>query len=289
MRYGIIVNPAAGKTDEDQKRRMIERVKHVLGGETLDAGWGTRSAEELMICARDLASRVDVLIVAGGDGTFSDIINAVDRNTVLSYIPMGSGNAWRKTLGLPGSMEVLAEQIRDGTERTIDLILCDGQKKAVFASMGLDGHILKERARLIEHGVTGFRAYSQSTMKSLFGGYRRRDLAVAIDGNRIEVAKALSVIITKTPYYGYAFEIAPGAEPDDGRLHVLMISTGLAGALYGIITSFLGGNRVGTHMTGHGVEVTAREEIDLQLDGNLAGAGTRFTFSVLPGELTVRS
>jgi diacylglycerol kinase family enzyme len=101
--------------------------------------------------------------------------------------------------------------------------------------------------------------------------------------------KALSVIITKTPYYGYAFEIAPGAEPDDGKLHVLMISTGLAGALYGIITSFLGGNRVGTHRTGHSVKVMATEEIDLQLDGNLARTGTQFSFRVLPSELTVRS
>ena len=54
-----------------------------------------------MQCAAELAREVEVLIVAGGDGSFSDAINALDSQTTFAYLPFGSGCALRYALDLP--------------------------------------------------------------------------------------------------------------------------------------------------------------------------------------------
>jgi diacylglycerol kinase family enzyme len=175
MRYAIIVNPAAGEMPADEKRGIIDRCTAILGPGTLTAGWDARTSGELCDRALKLAGRADVLVVAGGDGTLSDVINAIDAETVLAYLPMGSGNAWRNTLGLPRSLEKVAEQIRDGKEHAIDLVLCDETRKGLLASVGIEGHALSEREKLLQQGVTGFDAYFRATTKSIFGGFKGED------------------------------------------------------------------------------------------------------------------
>jgi diacylglycerol kinase (ATP) len=289
MRYGLIVNPVAGTASLTAKKKIIARTLEIFGPETLVAGWDTTSARDLCDSAREIAGKVDVLVVAGGDGTFSDVLNAVDPSTVLSFIPLGSGNAWRKTLGLVGYPRKIAAAIRDGRDHSLDLILCDGRRKGIFASIGLEGHVLGEREKHLSAGITGLRAYAQATARSLLGGYKRKDAEVAIDGELTQVHGLTTLVVSKTPYYGYGFRVVPQARLDDGYLHVLIVCTGLLGTVAAIATSFLGGNRMGDHRTGRLVTVRTAQDAYLQIDGNLEREGRDFRFEVLPKALVVRS
>jgi diacylglycerol kinase (ATP) len=288
MRYAIIVNPVAGETPVDEKRDIVARCASILGPDTLVAGWDTRTADGLCDCALELADRADVVVVAGGDGTLSDVINTVDRETTLAYLPLGSGNAWRNTLGLPRSADKAARRIRDGKERVIDLVLCDGSRKGLLASVGIEGHALSERERLLQQGVTGFDAYFRATTRSIFGGFKAEDAEVTIDGELHRLATALSLVVTKTPFYGYGFKVVPGARLTDGRLHVLLVSGDPTAAISGLVTSLLGGNRVGLYTTCEDVSITTRQELHLQVDGNLIREGTEFEFKILPASLRMR-
>ncbi|MGD9037263.1 MAG: diacylglycerol kinase family protein, partial [Syntrophobacterales bacterium] len=60
----------------EQKCAALAQAAEIL--DTQIHGLDTTTAEEFGQCARELASRCDVLVTAGGDGTFSDIINAID-------------------------------------------------------------------------------------------------------------------------------------------------------------------------------------------------------------------
>jgi len=101
MRYGIVVNPVAGGTTVEEKHEMLEEIREILGDDCAIEGLDSDSAEEFRSLAAESAKRVDVLIAAGGDGSVSDAINAVDSDTILSFLPLGSACALRDALDLP--------------------------------------------------------------------------------------------------------------------------------------------------------------------------------------------
>jgi YegS/Rv2252/BmrU family lipid kinase len=287
-RYGIIVNPKAGRSNLKNKRRVMSECAEILGPGTEIAGWETTSPEELKECARVLASKVDVLVVAGGDGTLSDIINALEDDTVLSYIPMGTGNAWRNTLKLPVSRRKAAERIRAGKEHAVDLVMVDAKRKGILASVGFEGHALREREKLLEKGIGGFDAYFRATAKSILWGYKGEDALVELDGEKIRVRQAISLIVTKTPFYGYGLKVVPKAQLDDGLLHVMLVSGRQHTTISSIVTSMMGGNLLGQYITCEHVDIETDKELHLQIDGNLERKGTDFEFQVLPSALRMR-
>jgi diacylglycerol kinase family enzyme len=287
-RYGIIINPSAGRAGINTKRRVIAECARILGGRTLVAGWKTETPEELRALAREMAAEVDVLAVAGGDGTISDIINAVASETVLAYLPMGSGNAWRATLGLPRSREEIARRIRKGRVHEVDLVLVDESRKGLLASVGFEGHALNERRKLLDQGVNGFDAYLRATAKTVFGGYKGEDASVVLDGRSVTVLDAITLIVTKTPFYGYGIKVVPRAKLDDGLLHVLLVSGHPASKLSGVVTSISDGSLFGEYTTCKRVKISSEKERHLQVDGTPLHKGTDFTFRVLPAALKMR-
>jgi len=318
MKYGIIVNPVSGKLSINKKSRKLKKVSGVLGGDCVVGGLDTQSKEQFCECARDLAEKVGVLIVAGGDGTVSDIINAVDARVVLSYLPFGSGCALRYALNMPFGLKKIAEQIRDGKVHSLDLISCDNNRKAFMTSIGLEAAILQERRDLRRFGIKGPPAYAIATIHQILADYKRADTKINIDGRTYNVPNALSTIITKIPYYGYRMKIVPHAEFGDGHLHLLAINAKQTDVIRGVIQSFrsdrgiakfLEGENIpddsfiskkairklfinekllGEYKKGLSIQVTTKEERYLQTDGDLCKKGTEFRFEVLPRALKVR-
>jgi diacylglycerol kinase family enzyme len=254
MRYAIVANPASGKMTIDQKRSALARSAEILKAEI--HGLDTTTSEEFRQCVRDLAMDYDVLVSAGGDGTISDVINAVDTTqTPIAYLPLGTGNSMRYALGYKGDLAGISMRIRDGEIREYDLIGCDDNRRAFMTSIGIDGTVIQLRDRYLSLGLTGFRAYLQSTLKAYFREFKRVIAQVTIDDRRFEVRDLLSLIVVKQPYYGFAMKMVPGARWDDGQLHLLCVNSGFLMSLLGGITAFTIGNRVGEYHTGRRVAV----------------------------------
>ena len=280
----MIVNPTAGPTNVERKRRTLEAVKKVLG-ECEIRGLDTRSREEFMQCATELAREVEVLIVAGGDGTFSDAINALDSHTVLSFLPFGSGCALQYALDLPPQLTRAAKRIKEGQLRLYDLILCDESRKAFMASIGLEADILHRRESLRESGITGPLAYAMATLGSFFTELERTDMTIAVDDETLVVPNAVTAIITKIPYYGYKMRVVPNAVFDDGYLHLLAVNSGWAEIVGGMANAFLYENKLGVYRKAREIRITMERERYAQLDGSIYRKGTTFHFRVLPQEL----
>lgn len=287
-RYGIIVNPAAGMESIKRKKKLIDECAKILGQDTLVDGWETESAADLVECAGAMAGRVDILVVAGGDGTLSDIINALPRPTVLAYLPLGTGNAWRSTLELPFSRRKAAQRISDGREHDVDLILVDDRTKGILASVGFEGRALSERKKFLDKGVEGFDSYFRATAKLILSGYEGHDARVKVDQKTFSVKRSISLIITKTPYYGYGLKVVPKASIDDGLLHVMMISADPSTMISNIVASSKSGNAFGEYLTCRRVSIEFATDLPLQVDGNLLRDGTSFRFRVLPAALKMR-
>jgi len=285
MRFGIIANPKSGPASIARKTQMLRRAAEILGPGTPIAGLETTSRDEFVQCAQELARRVEVMVVAGGDGTFSDMINAIDPETALSYMPFGSGCALRYALGLPPQLTRTARQIRDGRLHQLDLILCDEKVKAFMASVGLEGNILNRREDLQAGGMRGPRAYAMAMFGSFIADLERTDMTVTIDDVTLIIPKAVTCIVTKIPYYGYNMKIVPNAVFDDGQLHLLAINSGLPELMHTVASSFIEGNRLGTYRPGREIRIVTQEERHAQTDGDLYRRGKDFRFRVLPHAL----
>lgn len=287
VRYAIIANPVAGKTTVHQKRSELAGPAQILEAEVY--GLDTSTREAFAACARRLAERCDVLVVAGGDGTLSEIINALDtRQTPIAFMPLGSGNAMRHALHYRGSLAEIALRIREGTIREYDLIDCDARRRAMTASVGFEGSVVQLRDQYMARGMLGFQAYLRAALDAYFRTHIRSDASVTIDDSTTVVRGLLTLLVFKQPHYGYGMKVMPRARFDDRRLHILSINSGLGGLILGGVSAFTIGNRIGVYRTGQRVSVGLDRPQPLQIDGTLAWSSQAFTFTLLPKALRIK-
>jgi diacylglycerol kinase (ATP) len=285
VRFGIVANPKAGTTSLNRKLRILQQVRDILGDGCLLEGLDTKSKDEFAQCAVETAQKVDVLIVSGGDGTFSDVINAVDLDTTFSYLPFGSGCALRYALDLPPQLTRIARRIKEGRLRRLDLILCDDVRKAFLTSVGIEGNILNRRESLRESGINGPPAYAMATFGSFFGELERCHMSMLIDGREHLVSDVVTTIITKIPYYGYKMKVVPHAVFDDGHLHLLAVNSSWPEIVQNMANALINENKLGIYKRASEIQITTHEERYAQVDGTVYRRGTSFHYRVLPGVL----
>jgi diacylglycerol kinase family enzyme len=287
MRYAIITNPASGNFRLSRRRKVLAHAARILRAEV--CGLDTTSKEEFLACARDLAGKCDVLVVAGGDGSLSDVINAIDiKERPLAYIPLGSGNAMGYALRLRGSVKKVAARIKEGRIRDFDLILCDEKRLAYMVSIGLESAVIKKRDEYKAQGTSGFKAYLMAFLAAYFKDFKGIRARIAVNGQSFEASSLLSLMIMKQPYYGYGLKVMPGARLDDGRLHIRVLHKGVISCLFGGVTSLTVGNCVGLYRTGEQVSVVLDRPLLMQTDGDVAWEAKEFRFRVLPGALRMK-
>jgi diacylglycerol kinase (ATP) len=287
MRYAIITNPASGRMTVEQKRSALKGAAAILDAQV--HGLDIPAREVLIQRTRQLAEDYDVIVIAGGDGTFSDVINAIDPSKKpVAFLPLGSGNAMRYALGYKGNLLAIADRIKRGRIREFDLIDCDGKRRAVTAGVGIEGTILRLRDRFLAQGITGFRAYLHAMFAAYFRFYKCTHAEVTIDGLTFSVPNLLTLMITKQPYYGYGMNIIPRARLADGRLHVFWADRSLLQTLYGLPAAFTIGNRSGHYKSGQKVELRLQSPLSLHIDGNRTWEADRFSFTILPKALKIK-
>ena len=286
-RYAIVANPASGSMAMADRIARLKPAAAVLAAPV--AGLETVSADALARCAVAQSQRCDVLVVAGGDGTFSLVANSVDlRRTTLAFLPFGTGNALTHTLGYRGNLAAVARQIRRGTTHRCDLIDCAGRRKAFMASLGIDGALIRRYESYRAQGWRGLRAHLRAGLAAYFRDYHPTGARLIGDGVAWRTERLLSLMVVKQPFFGMGLEAVPEARWDDGRLHIRTIRSGFAGALAALATGFTVGNRVGAHRTAETLTVLPDAPLTLQIDGERGWTGRRFDFRVLPGILRLR-
>jgi diacylglycerol kinase family enzyme len=285
MKYGIIANPVSGKRSLSDKQKILNEIAGILKDAAI-AGLDTKSPEEFSQAAYELSQKAEILLAAGGDGTFSLVMNSVSKDVPLGFLPFGSGDVLRHTFNLPRCPKENALLIQKGKEHLIDVISCDGKTKALFASIGIEGSILLERDNYLENNLIGFTAYGLATLKILFDGYIKADLRVLMDKKEVTTSNSLTAVITKLPYYGYGFKVVPQAQCDDGYLHMLILNAGPMATLYALATSLAGGNRMGEYYKAKEININTSTEQLLQRNGDPEKEKrTSFSFKVLPRDL----
>ncbi|MCX8159434.1 MAG: diacylglycerol kinase family protein [Candidatus Saccharicenans sp.] len=223
-----LINPlAANKRWKRRKRLRAELVKK-LPGSCLDT---PKTKEETVAMTRSICASADVVVAVGGDGTIADVLQGIFESgrqgqVVFGVIPFGSGNAFRKSLGIPRNPFKAIKYVLEGDIFNIDLIQIEN-RVAAFASVGSTAAVTGEKLR---HSIPGLLGHLLAARKLLF--YRRKEntleLREAVDpeGRQYEnltvTSRFLDCVIGNSNYFGYSWLVAPQARLDDGYIDIIL-------------------------------------------------------------------
>ncbi|HHX84107.1 MAG TPA: YegS/Rv2252/BmrU family lipid kinase [Actinomycetales bacterium] len=289
----LISNAAAGSADDATVAgalavlRTGAHVEHVQ----------THGPEQLRAAVANRRERT--VVVAGGDGSLHALIQVLDElggladQPTVGLLPLGTGNDFSRTLGLPSDVRDAATTVLAGNTTPVDVIRDDtGEAVINVAHIGV-GAEAGERARpwkarfgRVGLGVLG---YAVGAVEALVAtdGYR---LAVTADGRPVTTGRrrVLQVAVANGRTIGGGAEIAPDADPGDGLidLSVSFAAAPLARLAYGLAM------RTGRHTDRDDVvrlrvrEVTVvarRGTFTVNSDGELSGPVRRRSWRIEPG------
>lgn len=168
-----------------------------------------------------LAKRPDVLILGGGDGTISSLVDhLVGANVPLALLPLGTANSFARTLGIPLDLDEAVNIIAAGHRRRIDLGMIDKDYFANCAAMGMSPLIAETVPRWLKKwgGRFGYVLWA-AVQATRFGAFR---LTVTDAAGRRETMPALEVRVANGGYHG-GTELVEDAEVDSGEIIVQVV------------------------------------------------------------------
>lgn len=278
----FVSNPHSGGADDGTRDRIAEHLRRLGELSVLLPSSQEAFAGEL----REASKAADVVIVGGGDGTFSDAVNALqDRldRVALGLVPMGTGNDLARTLGLPLDPLQAAEALLHPVERRLDVGRARGggcDRLFVNACVGglpvaVDEAVepgIKRRLGPLAFWVAGAKGLAEA-----------RRFCAWIDGR--EVTDCLVVGVGNGRTAGGGWLLWPEAEADDGRLESCGLSVpGTAAALEVFKRTRDGSITGGEHAfcsSAPRVTIESEPEVEINLDGDLVGLTTPATFEVV--------
>jgi diacylglycerol kinase family enzyme len=255
----LLINPRAGTESPTTEELRDEAQARGIDAHVLDEG------EDVAQLARD--AEVDVLGVAGGDGTVASVAAvAVERGLPLVAVPYGTRNHFARDLGLDREDPLAALAGFEGEERRVDVGRAGERRFLNNVSLGLYALLVhrREHHRRRRQALAGLRALWLSLR-------RRPGIWASIDG---EPVKARVVLVANNAYELNLFSIGERERLDEGRLHLYAAKGWLPNAW---------DERSGERFT-----IDARQgKLEAAVDGEPVELETPLELSVEPGALRV--
>jgi len=236
------------------------------------------------------------IICIGGDGTLHNIVNGIMlQNTVVptainvGVIPIGTGNDWVKTHGIPKDIESAIQIIKNGTTAHQDLgkiQFLDSSKDPVYfnnlAGVGFDGYVVSKVGKYKHFGTL---SYLIGTIMGLFS-YKNFNTEISIN-SRTYSSKSLMVLIGLCQYSGGGMQLTKTPNPFDGLFDISLAGDFSKWEILKNTTRLFNGRIVNfkkvQSFKSQSITVKIKQEAKpyIQADGELIGAGD-FEVSIIP-------
>jgi diacylglycerol kinase (ATP) len=303
----LIVNPTAGSGSAG---RSVPRVQRALERHGVEVSLGAteRPGDATRLAREARQGRFDCTIVMGGDGTLNEVCQAyLDERgeplagPPLALVPSGTGGDFRKTLGLGTDLEATVEHLVAHEPRPLDLGVLEATSHdgvlltrafVNITSFGLGG--LTDR--VVNAGpkwLGGKSAFFLGTLRALIA-YRNMAVRVKVDGEVWLESPIVNVALANGRFFGGGMQIAPEADPRDGRLDVVALADLTRLQTVGLTERIYAGThlgRPGIHAT-RGAVIEAEPlapggEVLIDMDGETPGR-LPLRARVAPGALLFR-
>jgi diacylglycerol kinase (ATP) len=284
----LVVNGRASGVDDP--RRTVAELTAILGELGASAEAVVTSGEaDLFEALRGAVATGRRVVLVGGDGSLHAAANAsLGRLPELALVPAGRANNIARALEIPTDRASALEVAAGAPARPLDALRVSTPQQTLYAleaiSAGFQAEArsaydaensadLRQGVRALAHAVRHFTPY---------------DLRARLDGEPLATDGAAQLFISNLPYFGFGFEVDPGADPGDGRGEAILIEASSRAAL----VRLLGATYRGRHLGLPGVRRSAvrraelTEPIPLVADAVPLGTTTA-TVSVEPARLRV--
>lgn len=283
----IILNPAAGSVkDSDALMKQLRS----LPGTTLKVTSKRGSAGRAARAA--LKQGCDLIVAAGGDGTLNEVINGLGENAGnvrVGLIPLGTGNDFARTLGIPTDVDQCLELLRTSHTRAIDLVRVTSDQVRYFVNVSAGGFsgLVNEKLTPEMKSSWGPLAYIRSAAAAL-PELRAYVTRIALDDKETISESLYNVIVGNGRYVAGGIPVAPEALPDDGLLDLVLIPERPVADLAILAPQML----MGTHLSSASIiyrraariTVSSKPGMWFNVDGELVGNEPAM-FEVLPRAL----
>jgi len=270
----LIFNPTA----KNASGRKIAKASHFLRsrGYKAEILFTEQKGHAESLAREAVKESPSLIIAAGGDGTFNEIVNGVAGSEIpMAILPLGTTNVLAKELGLPETVNDAMEVAVRGIPKTVSIgkisITCHSSLVTryflLMAGIGFDGEAVFRINETLKK-ISGKGSYIFSGFKTL-SVFNPDKLILDIDG---KIYTGYSVIISKVAKYGGNFKITPDAKLTDpffyvclfkgkGRLDILRYVTGVV---------------AGKHLGFRDVEYVRAKNIDVEGDAHIQIDGDYF-------------
>lgn len=289
----VIYNPTK-VVDQTVFKALIER-------RMADGGWNppiwlstTVNDPGASMAHQALAADVDLVLVAGGDGTVRVVCGALATSgTTMAIVPSGTGNLLAGNMGIPLDTERALDVAMHGRTAAIDILeVTDSsgnqQHAAVMCGVGADAAVLNDTNEGLKNQI-GVAAYVIAGLNHVKA--RPFDATVTVDDGEPLVRSASLVMVGNVSDLQAGLTLMPDASASDGVLDVLIASPQNQVELTQMVSAVLAQSREPATMdrlTGKEVHIELREEELYELDGDVIGKTTDLVFTVLPSALKLR-
>jgi YegS/Rv2252/BmrU family lipid kinase len=170
----------------------------------------------LLEARRAVEARVPVLFVGGGDGTVGAVANlTIGTETALAVIPLGTGNAVARDLGIPFETAAACQALVQGKRVRIDAGQVNGRLFLNVATVGLTTSIVRSLTEPLKRRF-GRAAYVYAVLRSL---RHIRPFQVELRSeNGTSRFDSIQVVIGNGRYHAGPFPVAPCAGIASGHL-----------------------------------------------------------------------
>lgn len=203
----LIVNPYASKVTDARAAAVAD----ALGSVEIVATERPGHATDL---ARELAGSLEALYVFSGDGGYNEVLNGIDRDTPVGFIPGGGASVLPRALGLPRDPVDAARRIASARPRRIGVGRANDRRFSFSAGIGLDAELVRRvdaLGRTLERGRAGNLAFAWTAVRFLTERRARFEPALEIRGH----GRAAFALVANTDPYSYAgrvpLRVAPRA------------------------------------------------------------------------------
>jgi YegS/Rv2252/BmrU family lipid kinase len=271
-------------------RSRLDDGLRILAGSGIEAEPKVlRTPQRIPDLIREGAADCELVILGGGDGTFSHALDALlAASRPLGILPMGNANDLARTLGIPTDCAGACRVIAEARRRRIDV----GRVNDVYffnvASMGLSVRIAH---RLTRHRKErwGVLAYLGCALEAVHEPHYSFWARVVCDGVATEL-RSMQITVGNGRHYGGGMTIVEDAAIDDGRLdlyalprlpawRLLVILPILRWGLHRPIESILS-------LHGRKIEVETDRPLEVNVDGEVR-TRTPAHFRIVPRAIEV--